>query len=153
MDLATEGKLAYLVADVSIVYGTNIPITQVIIKKCFSDVFSVQTLFQLLGRAGRVGKSWKARAIIHKSFGDAIKAYTINQLPDIETENCLVKLKELSQYETLETKLERLKRELALFDDSDDEFYDFVETKQPSEKLPENNFSKKPCFLSTYGVY
>lgn len=64
LHMASEGKLAYLIADSSICYGTNYPINRVFITHEFVDVHSLNTLFQLLGRAGRVGQSWRAEAYI-----------------------------------------------------------------------------------------
>ncbi len=67
LKLAEEGKLAYLVSDSSICYGTNYPINRVFICKDFADVHSINTLFQLMGRAGRAGQSWKAEIYMDKS--------------------------------------------------------------------------------------
>jgi len=62
--LMDDGKLAYIVADSSIAYGTNVPIHNVIVTKDFSDVHSINTIYQLISRAGRVGRSWIAEAFI-----------------------------------------------------------------------------------------
>jgi hypothetical protein len=62
--LMDDGKLAYIVADSSIAYGTNVPINNVIVTKDFSDVHSINTIYQLISRAGRVGRSWIAEAFI-----------------------------------------------------------------------------------------
>jgi hypothetical protein len=64
LSLAKDGKLAYLIADASICYGTNYPINIVLVSEKFAMLHSLNTLFQLFGRAGRVGQSWVARAII-----------------------------------------------------------------------------------------
>ena len=56
--LASENKLAYLVSDSSISYGTNYPINRVFIMDDLSSEHSINTIFQLMSRAGRVGKSW-----------------------------------------------------------------------------------------------
>lgn len=65
--LMNDGKLAYIVADSSIAYGTNVPINIVIVTKDFSDEFGINTIYQLISRAGRVGRSWIAEAFIDKS--------------------------------------------------------------------------------------
>lgn len=62
--LFTEGKLAFAVADAGIAYGTNVPLNRVIVTKDFSDTYSIKTIFQLIARAGRVGKSWIAETFI-----------------------------------------------------------------------------------------
>lgn len=66
LSLAEQGKLAYLISDDSINYGINIPINHVVIEDNFITLnnpikfHSINTIFQLAGRAGRVGKSWVA---------------------------------------------------------------------------------------------
>lgn len=78
LELASDGKLAYLIADSSICYGTNYPINRVIITDEFANVHSINTLFQLMGRAGRVGKSWMAEAYVTDSIAKRIVMYTRN---------------------------------------------------------------------------
>ena len=62
--LASNGMLAYVMADYNISYGTNYPFNTVIITDDFAENHSINTLFQLMGRAGRVNKSWTANAIV-----------------------------------------------------------------------------------------
>ena len=76
LSLASAGKLAYLIADESICFGTNYPINHVIIARDFNH--SLCTCLQALGRAGRPGKSPTADAIVPKSFAEALIAYTRN---------------------------------------------------------------------------
>lgn len=59
LNLAEEGKLAFIISDDSINYGANYPFNHVVI---FDDMMehSINTIFQLLGRAGRVGRSYSA---------------------------------------------------------------------------------------------
>ncbi len=78
IELAEEGKLAYLLADTSISYGTNYPINRVFVVDDFDSVHSINTLFQLLGRAGRVGKSWKAEAYISDNLAKKLINFTHN---------------------------------------------------------------------------
>ena len=78
LSLAESGSLAYLVADSSICYGTNYPINRVFVVEDFSNNHSIYTLFQLMGRAGRVGRSWKAEAYVHDSCARAILKYSKN---------------------------------------------------------------------------
>jgi hypothetical protein len=68
LNLAESGKLAYLVSDSSICYGTNYPINRVFITKEFADTHSINTIFQLMGRAGRAGQSWKAEVYMENSI-------------------------------------------------------------------------------------
>jgi hypothetical protein len=76
LDLASEGRLAYLIADSSICYGTNYPINRVFITDEFSNIHSMNTLFQLMGRAGRVGRSWIAETYITTNIAKRIIDYT-----------------------------------------------------------------------------
>lgn len=70
--LMNDGKIAFIVADSSIAYGTNVPINNVIVTKDFSDTHSINTVYQLISRAGRVGRSWIAEAFIDSSCSSKI---------------------------------------------------------------------------------
>lgn len=85
--LAEEGKLAYLISDVSISYGTNYPINRVFITADFSEKYSINTIFQLMSRAGRVGKSWIAEAYVDNACAIRIINTTTSTEEDIETKN------------------------------------------------------------------
>lgn len=78
LNLASDGSLAYLIADSSICYGTNYPINRVIITDEFASNHSINTLFQLMGRAGRVGKSWVAEAFVSNEIAKRLISYTRN---------------------------------------------------------------------------
>ena len=62
--LGTHGVLPYIVSNTDIAYGTNFKIEYIIIDNtCFNPndkPHSINTLFQLIARAGRRGISWKA---------------------------------------------------------------------------------------------
>src|SRR3989344_3272275 len=92
LNLASQGKLAYLISDNSICYGTNYPINRVIITDDYVEKHSVNTLYQLMGRAGRVGKSWTAEIYISNLTG--LKIIDINQI-NIEAININEKFIEL----------------------------------------------------------
>ena len=62
--LASNGQLAYLITDDSICYGTNYPIARVFITDDLARDHSIQTIFQLMGRTGRIGQSYRAECII-----------------------------------------------------------------------------------------
>jgi hypothetical protein len=78
LNLASKGDLAYIIADNSISYGTNYPISRVIITDEFSKEHSMYTMFQLMGRAGRVGKSWKATAYVTDELSNKISDFAID---------------------------------------------------------------------------
>jgi len=77
--LASEGKLAYLIADDTICFGTNYPISNVICTEEFGTQHSTNTLFQLFGRAGRVGRSWIANVYVTNNIAKKIIDYVHNR--------------------------------------------------------------------------
>jgi len=92
-----EGKLAYIIADSSIAYGTNVPINIVVVTKEFSDSHSINTIYQLISRAGRVGRSWIAEAFIDQECAKKI-------VESIQTNNDKLNI-ELVHLEELHTEL------------------------------------------------
>jgi hypothetical protein len=76
LEMASSGQLAYIVSDISICYGTNYPINRVIVTDEFAKNHSINTLFQLFGRAGRVGRSWIAVVYISNHVAKQIIDYT-----------------------------------------------------------------------------
>ena len=56
--------VGFVFADRSIVYGTNLPFSNVFISPDFAKASSLNTIFQLMGRAGRVGQSFSSQVII-----------------------------------------------------------------------------------------
>ena len=78
LNLAEAGKLAFLVSDSSICYGTNYPINRVFITKEFAEIHSINTMFQLMGRAGRAGQSWKAEIYLDNSTAKKLIDYVQN---------------------------------------------------------------------------
>lgn len=90
LSLASSGELAVLVADNSISYGANYPFGRVIIPADFARSCSVYTLFQLMGRAGRVGQSWKAEVIVSDELALTLLDFVRNPNKyNIETTNML----------------------------------------------------------------
>ena len=64
LDLTSQKKVETLIADSSICYGTDYPIGGVIITKEFSDCHSLNTIYQLMSRAGRGRKSNNAEIYV-----------------------------------------------------------------------------------------
>ena len=64
LDLASNGRLAFVVSDDSICYGANYPFKHVVVQGQRADKHSIRTLYQLFGRAGRFGRSWTAYAYL-----------------------------------------------------------------------------------------
>ena len=108
--LFTEGKLAFAISDVGIAYGTNVPLNRIIATKDFTDAYSINTVYQLIARAGRVGKSWIAEAFIDAECATKIvkSIQTTSVSFDVETAN-LNKL-----HEEFSIKLDEIDAEMIL---------------------------------------
>lgn len=76
LEMASGGTLSYLVADDAICYGTNYPINRVFVTDEFAKSHSINTLFQLMGRAGRVGQSWIAESYIGSNTANQILQFS-----------------------------------------------------------------------------
>lgn len=114
LDMASDGKLAYIIADNSICFGTNYPINRVIITDEFASLHSINTLFQLMGRAGRVGRSWVAEVYVSYTVAKRIINYTRDMKEsEIEANNMttefvrVLKYKEEKEALTLQKMLEK----------------------------------------------
>ena len=58
LQMASMGQLAFLVTDINISYGANYPFCHLLVEDDVLRGRSINTIFQLFGRVGRVGKSW-----------------------------------------------------------------------------------------------
>jgi hypothetical protein len=67
LELTSQKKMETLIADSSICYGTDYPIGGVIITKDFSNCHSLNTIYQLMSRAGRGRKSNNAEIYVDGS--------------------------------------------------------------------------------------
>jgi hypothetical protein len=92
-ELASSGKLAFLISDSSISYGTNYSISVINIDKDVTKTETINTIFQLFNRAGRIGKSWFANIYIENNFINRLSRVLSNDILynkyDIETRNFL----------------------------------------------------------------
>lgn len=91
LELTSQKKMETLIADSSICYGTDYPIGGVIITKEFSDTHSLNTIYQLMSRAGRGRKSSNAEIYVDSSFAKNM-INTIKQgtnVISIEAENMI----------------------------------------------------------------
>lgn len=124
LSLAEKGRLAYIISDESINYGVNIPINHVMIDDDFMGtddkdrLHSINTIFQLAGRAGRVGKSWVAYLHLGKVGIDRIincvhgKSDNGNRLEAINMEYAVEKMyKDIDKNKIREEELQK-EREL-----------------------------------------
>jgi hypothetical protein len=82
--LALNGSLRYIIADDSIMYGTNWPIANVICLDDMADAHSIASIMQLFGRAGRVGKSSTAYAYCSDKVIERLMIYIRGKLTNID---------------------------------------------------------------------
>ena len=86
--LGTSGLLPYIISNTDIAYGTNFKIEYIIVdNSCFNPKdkpHSINTLFQLIARAGRRGISWKASIYCDSMVIDMIKNFCIKDALTIE---------------------------------------------------------------------
>lgn len=64
LEYASQGKLAYVIADETICFGTNYPFTRVFIDNDFANQHSMETIMQVIARGGRLGLSYEASAYL-----------------------------------------------------------------------------------------
>ncbi|QKF93615.1 helicase [Fadolivirus algeromassiliense] len=81
LNLTADGKLSFLISDDNISYGANYPFSHVVIMEDLAKEHSIGTIFQLAGRAGRVGQSWVAYAHV----GNETSARIMNYIYGTET--------------------------------------------------------------------
>ncbi len=97
LSLASTGAIAGLVANDRISYGTNYPFGKVIIPKEFAN-HSPYTMFQLMGRAGRAGRSWRAEVCMADKVADDLMDFIRNpDKPNIEAANIIEVFLELTR--------------------------------------------------------
>ena len=83
-DMAARGQLAYVIAGEAIGYGTNYPFETILIHSTLAHR-SVNSLFQLFARAGRPGKSWRARIHLPDEMRDRLQSFVEVEEDAVET--------------------------------------------------------------------
>jgi hypothetical protein len=82
-------KLLFLCSNKDIVFGTNLPgLTNVFIDESFASEQSISTLYQLMGRVGRMGRSYHATIILNSQEG-VDKILSMEGNIDDESARCL----------------------------------------------------------------
>jgi replicative superfamily II helicase len=114
LELASEGKLAFIIVDESFAHGTNYPINRVIFTDEYADDHDIFNIMQMLGRAGRVGRSWVAKGIVSGKLARRIITFTRNmqeaEIQATNMTNCfnnILKTKEVRQRHKLEELLKK----------------------------------------------
>jgi len=90
IELASSGRLEYLISDSTICYGTDYPIGGIFITKEFSDSYGLNTIYQLISRAGRGRNSLFADIHIDNSCAYRIlSSIRGSEVADVEKKNML----------------------------------------------------------------
>ena len=91
LELTSQRNVETLITDSSICYGTDYPIGGVIITPEFSKKHSINTLYQLMSRAGRGRKSSNAEIYISSECAEKILTTVHSKYNHIseETENMI----------------------------------------------------------------
>lgn len=87
LELAASGSLVYLVGDGSLAYGLDMPFASVTICKDFSELHSLNTINQLMSRAGRGKMSFMSRILMDSGCCDKILASIKHTFVDVEMQN------------------------------------------------------------------
>lgn len=99
--LADDNKLAYFITNKSIAYGVNYPFNRIFITNDINPQINLNTLFQLMGRAGRVGISWKADIIMDFQILKKIERYIQGQETTDDELNNMLKISEIIDDENI----------------------------------------------------
>ena len=83
--LRYKDQFKFILSDPSIVYGTNINLNLIDIEESMKHISTKNTLYQLIGRAGRIGKSSSASVIIRS--WDLFNIIIENNNKNIEAEH------------------------------------------------------------------
>lgn len=86
LELASDKSLAFILSDESMSCGADYPLSNVLIEEAFANNHSINTIFQLLGRAGRSGTSWTARGHVGPNLYERIMNYITTNDSEIDIE-------------------------------------------------------------------
>ena len=96
IELASHGLLAYIISDSSISYGTNYPISNLIVENSIQNR-SIDSILQMMGRAGRIGVSFKAHVYVDTFVQNQLEEYIqkSHEMTSIEAINMTNALKNI----------------------------------------------------------
>lgn len=77
LELASNKGLAFMISDENMSCGTDYPFSNILIEEKFAASHSMSTIFQLLGRAGRVGTSWTAKGHVGPALFERMMRYIV----------------------------------------------------------------------------
>ena len=107
LNMTADGKLSFLISDDNICYGANYPFSHVVILEDLAEKHSIGTIFQLIGRAGRVAQSWVAYAHV----ADTTSKRIINYMRGIESIGITEEAKNMiSSFKTVLEEIDELKK-------------------------------------------
>lgn len=112
LDLTAKSQLSFLVSDSSISYGANYPFYHVVIEDEMASKRSMRTLFQLMGRAGRVGKSWTAKVhLLGKQLENRMVDYVHGKLLGQQSTEAKNMIRAVERMQPVERELEEEEEE------------------------------------------
>lgn len=180
LDMATNGHLAYLIADESISYGTNYPITRLFVTDEFVDKHSIHTLLQLMGRPGRVGHTYRAEVFIEKNTAKLLLEFSHNKdhpsvfiesnniqkmfqyILQTRIQNAIDKQKKIEEEQKLLKEKEKME-EIRLFNERQESFQQKLREehqiekerrmKEENEKIEQTTYNKLLHFSSRENNY
>jgi hypothetical protein len=91
LNMLSERKLAFMISDESMSCGADYPFSSVIIDEQFAREHSINTIFQILGRAGRVGTSWIAHGFVGPALYERMMNFIVRDDSEdyVETQNII----------------------------------------------------------------
>lgn len=119
LEFASNGNLAYVIADKSMSFGTNYPFVRTIFPEDFTQ-YSINSLLQAMSRAGRVGRSWQASSYVCNTIARVLLEYFKNPNDSdyalVEPTNMITVFTHEVSYEKKLKELEKQKKEKAEMD-------------------------------------
>nr|QBK88834.1 MAG: helicase [Mimivirus LCMiAC01] len=134
LNMASDGQLSFMISTDDICYGANYPFSHVVITDDIAKKHSINTIFQLAGRAGRVGRSWVAYVHVGDETAAKITQYihdTTDNISTVEGINMMSMFKNI--YSELTTK--------AI------EYKENKKPESPKKKMVNKKNQKKPSEL------
>jgi hypothetical protein len=162
--MMSTNQLAIVVSNKKIIYGSNYPIRTVITDDEFSEKHSMNSLFQLFGRAGRVGLAYRATVYISNTLSkklynfihidSGINLIEVNNMNEImyrlnkEEQNLIIAKQEKEKLDILNKQKRELEKE------REEKFNEYLKEQERLEKEKlEEEMKKHQPVPKIYGQY
>lgn len=136
IELASHGLLAYIISDSSISYGTNYPISNLIIENSIQNR-SIDSILQMMGRAGRIGVSFKAHVYVDTFVQNQLEEYIqkSHETVSIEAINMTKALTNIIDTQTF------VKEKPIVVEKKEKTFLSFIKNSSDDKPKPEPTFN------------